>query len=125
MSMDISKLPSMRRVADGVKAEAQLKDGAQLKQANQDFEALLVRHLVKAMRKTVPESGLFSSETSRQLNDHLIENALSDSLASGGGIGINKLMESQQEGATKRNIKKLVKFLSPGHDIADRGRVKP
>jgi flagellar protein FlgJ len=119
MSVDISKLPNIKRVADGVKPQAQLK------QANQDFEALLMRHLVKAMRKTVPDSGLFSSETARQFNDHLIESALSDSLASGGGIGINKLMESQQEGETKRNIKKLVKILSPGHDIADRGRVNP
>ena len=119
MTMDIARLPSLKHVVDGVNAESDLK------KANQDFEALLMRHLVKAMRKTIPESGLFSSETARQLNDYLIETALSDSLASGGGIGINQLIERDQQGVSERNRKKLIKILSPGHDIADRERVKP
>ena len=71
--------------------------------ANKDFEALLVREVVKSMRKTVPDSGLFSSETGQAMSDYLIENALSECLAKGRGLGIDKLLQQPQlEGSGKK-----------------------
>ena len=70
---------------------------------NKDFEVLLLRELVKSMRKTVPNSGLFSSETGQAMSDYLIENALSECLAKGRGLGIDKLLQQPPlEGSGKK-----------------------
>jgi Rod binding domain-containing protein len=70
---------------------------------NKDFEVLLLRELVKSMRKTVPNSGLFSSETGQAMSDYLVENALSECLAKGRGLGIDKLLQQPPlEGSGKK-----------------------
>jgi len=52
------------------------------------FEAMLVRHMVRAMQKTVPESSLFAQNSSSGIYEHFIEDALVEQMARGGGVGI-------------------------------------
>ncbi|MGM0578350.1 MAG: rod-binding protein [Myxococcota bacterium] len=55
------------------------------------FESLLLKRLVTAMRKTVPDSGLLASGPGGQMYDHLIEQALADHLARGDALGLDDL----------------------------------
>ena len=59
------------------------------------FESMLLKKMVSSMRKTVPESGLWSGVTGQQMYDHFIEQALSDHLADHGGIGIANLLQTE------------------------------
>ena len=78
-------------------------EASELEAANKDFEALLVREVVKSMRKTVQKSGLFSAETGQAMGDYLIENALSEALAKGRVLSIDAmLVQSQSEQSTKK-----------------------
>lgn len=65
---------------------------SELQDVNKDFETLLVREVVKSMRKTLPKGGILSSESGQGMQDYLIENALSECLAQGEGLGIGKLL---------------------------------
>lgn len=55
------------------------------------FEAILLKQVVRAMRATVPESGLLGRTTGQDIYDHLIETALSDHIAQAGGVGVAEL----------------------------------
>ena len=69
------------------------------------FESMLLKKMVSSMRKTVPESGLWSGVTGQQMYDHFIEQALSDHLADHGGIGIAKLLQTEgSEAPTHEDI---------------------
>jgi len=61
-----------------------------LHRANTEFEAVLLRQLVVAMRKTVPQSETMPA--SSKLYDHFIEEGLSRHLADVGGIGLADLL---------------------------------
>jgi Rod binding domain-containing protein len=58
----------------------------ELEKVSQEFEALLMRQMVEAMRKT---TGAEESE-GNQMVDHLIEDSLANHLARSGGIGLAK-----------------------------------
>ena len=96
-----------------------------MRNANSNFEEIILRQVVKAMRKTVPDSGLMGSKSGKQLFDHLIENALSATLANKGGIGIARIMEEGQQGGPKKKSHVSFKVYSQDHDIGDRGRPRP
>ena len=57
------------------------------------FEALLIRRLYAAMKSTVPDGGLFGSASGSQMMDYLMESSLAQFVASGGGIGIQRLFD--------------------------------
>ena len=63
--------------------------------AESAFESMLLKKMVSSMRKTVPESGLWSGVTGQQMYDHFIEQALSDHLSDHGGIGSAQLLQSE------------------------------
>jgi hypothetical protein len=62
------------------------------KDTAQEFEALLIRKVVEAMRKTIPEGGLGMSG-GRQMHDYLVEESLTQALKEGGGMGMGRLFE--------------------------------
>ena len=99
--MSISNIqPSGMAQAELAKSAAEASD---LEAANKDFEALLVREVVKSMRKTVQKSGLFESDTGQAMGDYLIENALSEAMAKGRVLGIDRMLtQSQSEQSTKK-----------------------
>ena len=52
------------------------------------FEAMLVRHMVRAMQATVPKGTMFPQNSSSGIHAHFIENALVEQMARGGGVGV-------------------------------------
>jgi len=80
------KVDSPRPVLATRVGEAHQK--SELEKASQEFEALLLRQMVEAMRKTVGAE----ESSGNQLTDHLIDTALADHLASSGGIGLSETL---------------------------------
>lgn len=79
--------PAMPSLAPGLRAIPSQDDVAT------QFEALLLRDMVKAMR----ESAMGGEETGGQLVDHLIEDALATHLARSGGIGLKRFITETEE----------------------------
>jgi Rod binding domain-containing protein len=57
-----------------------------VRQAAQEFEAVMLRQMVEALRKAARMGG--EAESGHQLADHLVEDALASHLARSGGIGL-------------------------------------
>ncbi len=65
-----------------------------------DFEALLIKNVVEAMRKTVPDSG----GSGRQMHDYMVGEALTQALKDGGGLGMEKLFDRTQTPQSPQNM---------------------
>lgn len=76
-----------------------LKSGSksqhELQKAAQDFEAVLLNMVIKAMWKTIPESGLFEKNNATQIYEGLMHSSLSEEMARNGGMGIAKVLYQQ------------------------------
>ncbi len=66
-----------------------------LQKAAQDFEAVLLNMVIKAMWKTIPESGLFEKNNATQIYEGLMHSSLSEEMAKNGGMGIAKVLYQQ------------------------------
>jgi len=71
------------------------KSSHELQKAAQDFEAVLLNMVLKAMWKTIPKSGLFEENSSNQIYEGLMHSSLSEEMASNGGLGIAKVLAQQ------------------------------
>lgn len=67
----------------------------EMKMATQDFEAIFLNMVIRAMWKTIPESGMFEKNSVTNIYEDIIKSALSDGLAKDGGIGIGKMLYQQ------------------------------
>ncbi len=80
-----------------------LKSSHELEKAAQDFEAVLLNMVLKAMWKTVPKSDLFEKNSATNIYEGLMHSSLSEEMASNGGLGIAKVLAQQ----LRREQKKL------------------
>ncbi len=78
---------------NGIKNNA--KSSHELQKAAQDFEAVLLNMVLKAMWKTVPKSDLFEKNSATQIYEGLMQSSLSEEMASNGGLGIAKVLAQQ------------------------------
>jgi len=74
------------------------RDLQSLRKSCQEFEAIYTQEMYKAMRKTVPEGGLFEKDMASELYKELIDMEIAKSSASGKGIGIGEAMYQQMKG---------------------------
>jgi flagellar protein FlgJ len=78
----------------GLKREASADPAKALLPVAKQFESVYLQMMLKSMRETVPESGLFSDEAGKAYRD-MFDNQLSVNLAEQGGIGLAKVMVKQ------------------------------
>ena len=71
------------------------KSSHELQKAAQDFEAVLLNMVLKAMWKTVPKSNLFEKDSASSIYEGLMHSSLSEEMASNGGLGIAKVLAQQ------------------------------
>jgi flagellar protein FlgJ len=69
-------------------------DPQALKAAAQQFEAVFLQMMLKSMRATVPQEGLFDSDQTRFYQE-LLDSQLAQVLAAKGGTGLAKVIERQ------------------------------
>ena len=67
----------------------------ELKKVCQDFEAIFLNQIMKSMRDTVPESGLFEKGVAFNIVQSMHDEALTDELSKSGGIGLAKQLYDQ------------------------------
>ena len=86
-------------IAKAESSKNSLKNGHKseqgLKKAAQDFEAVMLNMLIKAMWKTIPKSDLFEKNSANQIYEGLMHSSLSEEMARNGGMGIAKVLYQQ------------------------------
>ncbi len=71
------------------------KDLDSLRQSTRDFETLFVTEMFKAMRKTVPDGGLFGKDTSTEMYTEMLDMETAKTVTKGKGLGIAEAMYNQ------------------------------
>ncbi len=57
-----------------------------------EFEAIFINQILKAMRKTIPQSGFFKKESGRELFESLFDSEISRIVSQKGGFGLGKIL---------------------------------
>lgn len=70
----------------------------ELRRACNDFEAIILRQMLKSMRDTVPKDGLFGQSYANEMYQGLHDAALADDMAHGKGMGLGELLYMQLSG---------------------------
>ncbi len=67
----------------------------QLKETCAEFESLLLNHIMKSMRSTVPGNEFFGGSHGGEIVRSMFDESLSSQMASGGGIGLGRVLFEQ------------------------------
>ncbi len=71
------------------------KNLKELRKSTQEFEALYINEMYKAMRKNIPESGLFKKDLSSTMYQEMLDMEMARTTASGKGMGLGEAMYNQ------------------------------
>lgn len=77
-----------------------------LEEACKEFEAIFINMMLKQMRATVVQSGMTERSSAREIYESMHDEALSEEIAKGNGIGLAKQLYQQLLSQVQRpNIK--------------------
>ena len=74
---------------------------AQLKKACADFESIFVYYILKSMRKSLPQDRLFGDTQGQKLYKSMADQAMSENIATGRGVGLGELLYNQLTGSVR------------------------
>lgn len=94
---DFGKLKQAAQELEGQGLSREEKE-KRLKKACDQFEALLVKMVLKSMRDATPKEGLFGSGLDQDIYTSMMDDALAESIATGKGLGISRTMYEQMKG---------------------------
>jgi len=98
-------LPSQEHWADtkrvGNNAKENKLDRTRLKETAEEFESLLLEHLLKDMRGSIPKSTLFGNDPGRKIFDEMLDGEFARVMSKRGGIGIAEFMVRGMSDDTK------------------------
>jgi flagellar protein FlgJ len=69
-----------------------------LRRACRDLEAVFLGHLVRSMRSTAGEKGIFGKAPGAEIYGSMMDDALASALADAGGAGLADLLYRQLQG---------------------------
>lgn len=84
-----------------------------LKRAAKEFESLFIYEMLKAMRKTVPEDGLFQGITGKDTYQTIVDQQFASALAEKGGLGLADVIYRQVIPQLQEGQKQHRPFASP------------
>ncbi len=76
------------KTAQGNLSPAQAAEQRKLREVAQEFESLLLEHLFKDMRDTIPKSKLLGKDSSMDTFQEMLDGEFSRAMAHRGGIGL-------------------------------------
>lgn len=71
------------------------QEDAKLREACKDFEAILIKQMLDAMRKTVPESSLLERNQGQDIFEDMLYQEYAEQMADSQSIGISDMMYRQ------------------------------
>ncbi|MCW7752378.1 rod-binding protein [Desulfobotulus sp. H1] len=74
---------SESRIAGDVKAAAKIAEKERLKEACAGFEAIMLQTMMKAMRQTLPEGGIFNRSQAEEIWESRMDEELADRISRG------------------------------------------
>jgi flagellar protein FlgJ len=91
---DTARPDPAARIALSKRAGQPLKPAelARLRHAAQEFEAVFVEHMLKTMRQSFPQAGLFPSGAGQKLYQDLADQELARAMSRGGGLGLGDVL---------------------------------
>lgn len=98
-------LPSSDTLAQARAGDADAR--AEVERATQMLETHFVTWLLREMRRTVPEGGLLPRGPAQDIYEQMLDDALAQSIARGGGLGLAEALENQLLGRSRS---------TPSHD---------
>jgi len=63
-----------------------------LKRACTEFESIFITYMLKSMRNTLPEDGLFGKTNEAKIVKSMFDEKLAIAIARGGGIGLGSIL---------------------------------
>lgn len=75
-------------------AQTAMKD-VKLKQACADFESIFIYYVLKSMRNSLPQNGLLDNSQEQKVYKSMADQAMSENIARGRGLGLGELLYSQ------------------------------
>jgi murein DD-endopeptidase MepM/ murein hydrolase activator NlpD len=85
----------------------------ELKRAAKEFESLFIYEMLKAMRKTIPEDGLFQGMTGKDTYTAIMDQQLASAMAERGGLGIADIIYRQMMPTIKEGRQLERQFAPP------------
>jgi flagellar protein FlgJ len=65
---------------------------AKLRKASRDFEAIFIRELLKNMRSTLQDGGMFGSGPQGEIFSGMMDDAIADKIAGQGDLGLGNIL---------------------------------
>ena len=75
--------------------DRKIRDLESLKESSREFETMFVMEMYKAMRKAVPEGGLFEKSNATEIFQGMLDLELAKETTKGKGMGIAQAMYEQ------------------------------
>lgn len=110
----MDKIDPAQRGIDLVKEKPNEKEKDRLKRAAQNFEAIFVSQLLRNMRRSNTESGLFGNGMSGDIYGSMFDEKIAEAIASKGGLGIADIIiesikrNGQPFPETQRYVQKVI-----------------
>ncbi|MFO7752571.1 MAG: rod-binding protein [Desulfobacteraceae bacterium] len=96
MDIDVVNQNMTESRIDNVKDSAKLKEKQELKEACDGFEAIFLKTVMKSMRETLPEDGLFKTSNEMDIYKSMHDEHLSEQISQGdNSVGISEFLYRQ------------------------------
>ena len=95
--IDTINSPALKEATSASPPKVLSRDAASLKQSCQDFEAIFIESMFKAMRKTIPDGGLFEKDTAHEIYQEMLDSEISKEISKHQSIGLADQMYRQME----------------------------
>ncbi len=73
------------------------REARSLRRSCQDFEAIFIQQVFKAMRKNIPDSGLFERDTAHEIYQDMMDAEVAEEIARQQSLGLAEQMYRQME----------------------------
>ena len=98
-----NRMERVKSSFDSQKLPSSVEGDSQLKKACAELESFFVYQLLKAMRNTVPKSGLISGGKAEEMYTSMLDFELAKEISSKGGIGLSGPLLKQLGNGTEHN----------------------
>lgn len=92
---DAKEKAEMGAFEAALKKAAESGDTVALKNVCKDFEAIFVQMIMKNMRNTVPDDGLFEKSQAQSIFEGMLDEEFSQKISSAGGFGLSDMLFTQ------------------------------